>query len=67
MAAMIDPDDYVRSPCVRVCRVDPATRLCIGCLRSLDEIAHWMGMAPDQRRAVLADLPNRTVKKRALP
>jgi len=54
-----DPDAYVKSPCVRVCRVDPASRLCVGCWRSLDEIAGWGAMTPEQRQAVLAALPGR--------
>jgi predicted Fe-S protein YdhL (DUF1289 family) len=29
------------SPCTQVCTMDPATGLCAGCLRTLDEIAAW--------------------------
>lgn len=49
----------VESPCVRICVVDPQTRLCIGCHRSMEEIAGWVGMTPEARRAVIADLPTR--------
>lgn len=63
-AGMQAPDDYVASPCTRVCKVDPATRLCIGCRRSLEEITLWGSMTPDQRRAVLAMLPGRSVPRR---
>ena len=31
----------VPSPCVSVCRMDGASGLCEGCLRTLDEIAAW--------------------------
>ena len=51
--------DEVESPCVKVCVVHPEARLCVGCLRSLDEIAGWSRMTADQRRAVIADLPSR--------
>ncbi|MGR3756920.1 MAG: DUF1289 domain-containing protein [Tranquillimonas sp.] len=51
--------DEVESPCIRVCVVHPAERLCTGCLRSLDEIAAWSGMTPEERRAILDDLPAR--------
>jgi len=39
----------VPSPCVSVCRMDDATGLCVGCLRTLDEIAVW-GMLDDEAR-----------------
>ncbi|HEX6635882.1 MAG TPA: DUF1289 domain-containing protein [Usitatibacter sp.] len=49
----------VPSPCNKVCTVDPATGLCIGCLRTLDEIAAWGGMTNAERRAVLEALAER--------
>ena len=48
------------SPCTKVCTIHPDTRLCLGCRRSLDEIAAWSGMTPEARRAVLAALPGRS-------
>lgn len=42
----------VPSPCISVCRIDPASGLCEGCLRSLDEIAGWSTYGDDARRAV---------------
>lgn len=51
--------DEVESPCVRVCVVHPEARLCVGCLRSLDEIAAWSRMTPETRRAIMAELPAR--------
>lgn len=48
------------SPCIGVCKIDAASRLCTGCLRTLDEIAAWGGMSEAERRAVMADLPQRT-------
>ncbi|MBM2576466.1 DUF1289 domain-containing protein [Jannaschia sp. Os4] len=51
--------DEIDSPCIRVCVVHPASRLCTGCLRTMDEIAAWTRMTPDARRAVMAQLPGR--------
>jgi predicted Fe-S protein YdhL (DUF1289 family) len=49
----------VPSPCNSVCRIDPATRLCEGCMRNLDEIADWSVFDADEKRAVWAQLPDR--------
>ncbi len=51
--------DEPASPCVKICVIHPTESLCVGCLRTLDEIAGWSGMNADQRRAVLAALPDR--------
>jgi len=40
------------SPCTSVCKIDDATGLCAGCLRTLDEIAAWSVLDDAQRRAV---------------
>jgi uncharacterized protein len=45
------PDD-VPSPCVSICRMDPVTELCEGCLRTLDEIAAWGRMEDGEKREV---------------
>ena len=49
----------VESPCQRICVIHPATRLCTGCARSLDEIAQWSRLSADARRAIIQELPNR--------
>jgi predicted Fe-S protein YdhL (DUF1289 family) len=41
-----------RSPCISVCRIDPEDGLCIGCQRTIDEIAGWGTMSPEQRMEV---------------
>lgn len=51
--------DEPQSPCVKLCVVDPATRACLGCGRTPDEIAAWRTMSADDRRALLALLPAR--------
>jgi predicted Fe-S protein YdhL (DUF1289 family) len=43
----------VPSPCTGVCAIDPATDMCHGCDRSVDEIMRW-GLGDDaERRAIL--------------
>ena len=47
------------SPCIKVCVIDPASRLCTGCGRTLDEIARWGGMSEAERARIMAALPER--------
>lgn len=49
----------VPSPCIQVCRLDPVTGLCVGCLRTMDEIAGWLDLSPDEKQEVLAHLEER--------
>ena len=51
--------DEVASPCVDVCRMNPATLLCEGCFRTLEEIAAWSSMSAEEKREVLVRLPAR--------
>jgi predicted Fe-S protein YdhL (DUF1289 family) len=47
------------TPCIAVCMIDPRTNLCFGCGRTLPEIARWGKMPSDERRALMAELPER--------
>jgi predicted Fe-S protein YdhL (DUF1289 family) len=51
--------EEVESPCVKLCVVHPEARICMGCHRTIDEIAAWGSMTPEARRAVMAELPGR--------
>lgn len=55
----------VPSPCVSVCRMDEATGWCLGCARTIDEIAAWGLLDDDDKRAVWAQLPQRHAVLRA--
>ena len=52
--------DEAESPCIKICVIHPETRLCTGCARSIEEITVWSRLSPDARRAIMADLPNRS-------
>ncbi len=57
----------IESPCVKLCVIHPEERLCVGCYRSIEEIATWSRLSPNDRRVVIADLPARAprlVKRR---
>jgi len=49
----------IESPCVKICVVHRKSRLCTGCLRSIDEIGAWSRLSPEARSAIMADLPAR--------
>lgn len=52
----------IESPCVKICMIHPEHRLCTGCLRSPMEITMWSRMDSEERRAIMADLPERREK-----
>ncbi|MBN8980596.1 MAG: DUF1289 domain-containing protein [Rhizobiales bacterium] len=47
------------TPCIAVCFMDPTTSLCLGCGRTLSEIADWHAMDSAARQAVMAVLAKR--------
>jgi predicted Fe-S protein YdhL (DUF1289 family) len=49
----------VPSPCTSICRIDGATGWCLGCARTLPEIAAWAGLDEPGKRQVWAMLPDR--------
>ena len=53
------PPRAIATPCVQVCVVDGPSGLCLGCLRTLKEIAGWSRMDDAGRAAVMAELPSR--------
>ena len=49
----------IESPCVKVCAIDATTGWCLGCGRSMREIAGWSSLPPDTRAAITATLDER--------
>jgi predicted Fe-S protein YdhL (DUF1289 family) len=49
----------VISPCTGVCRINRRTYLCDGCRRSVTEIATWLELSDEQKRALIAELATR--------
>lgn len=46
----------ILSPCIGVCTLDPASRTCIGCMRTADEIERWPSMSDAERVQVVLQL-----------
>jgi len=49
----------VKSPCIKVCQMDPQRGLCIGCGRTLEEIARWAQMSDAERDSIIEQLGKR--------
>jgi hypothetical protein len=49
----------IETPCVKVCTLDARAGLCLGCGRTIDEIAGWGAMSADERARIMAELPAR--------
>jgi predicted Fe-S protein YdhL (DUF1289 family) len=49
----------IESPCTKICVIHTAEGLCLGCGRSLSEIAAWTTLSGQDRSRVMADLPRR--------
>jgi hypothetical protein len=47
------------TPCVKVCVVDGESGLCLGCFRTLGEVAGWAALADEERAAIMTALPGR--------
>jgi uncharacterized protein len=57
----------ISTPCIKVCAVSGLTGQCIGCGRTLAEIAAWGGMEEAQRKAIMAELPRRLAAAEKAP
>jgi len=55
----------IASPCNKICVVDPERRQCIGCWRTLEEIAAWGSMTDEQQLAVLKQVEQRRIISRS--
>lgn len=51
--------DPIATPCVRVCVIDGQSGLCLGCFRTLREVAGWNALDHAEREALMAELPRR--------
>lgn len=59
MNAPAKPPAPIRTPCVKVCVVDGESGLCLGCFRTLNEVAGWARFSEEERERLMAELPQR--------
>jgi hypothetical protein len=53
------PPAPIKTPCIKVCVVDGESGLCLGCHRTLNEVAAWARFSDQEREAIMAELPAR--------
>jgi len=61
---MDEPRPLIATPCIKVCVVDGESGLCLGCQRTLAEVAGWTRFTDAERTAIMATLPARRVRIR---
>jgi predicted Fe-S protein YdhL (DUF1289 family) len=49
----------IETPCIKICTLDARSGVCLGCGRTIDEIAQWSAMSPAARSQVIGELPDR--------
>lgn len=49
----------IPSPCISVCQLNPATGLCLGCYRTVEEISRWATASNEDRYTMLQELKAR--------
>lgn len=57
----------IESPCIKVCVLDAAAGICLGCGRTTAEIAAWVSLSPAERSAIMAGLPERLAEHNGQP
>lgn len=57
--SLADDPEMISSPCRRLCALDEGGGLCVGCGRTLAEIAAWATLSEPERRAIMAGLAAR--------
>ena len=57
----------MNSPCIKICVMDTEDRYCLGCRRTLNEIARWSEMDDTEQAAILAQLPERGPEVTEIP
>lgn len=53
------PSSGTDSPCVSVCVMDDGTGLCLGCWRTLGEIAAWASLGSSERELIWQKIEQR--------
>ena len=53
----------IETPCVKICTLDACQGFCLGCGRTIDEIARWGSLSAAERTRIMNELPERRVSQ----
>tara|TARA_Y100001963_G_scaffold148585_1_gene226714 strand:- start:429 stop:602 length:174 start_codon:yes stop_codon:yes gene_type:complete len=45
----------MKSPCVKICTMKKGWSLCIGCFRTIEQIAKWKTYSDEEKRKVIKE------------
>ena len=51
----------IKSPCLKICKLDHKDKICIGCKRTIEEIIQWSSLSDNKRSKILMELINRKI------
>ena len=52
------------SPCIGVCKLDIESKICVGCLRSADEIANWPQLDNEKAMQIMEQIKDRYISEK---
>jgi len=55
----MDKGIQIPSPCVGVCQINASTKFCLGCWRTLKEVAHWSRYSNNEKETLMTELTER--------
>jgi hypothetical protein len=56
---MDEPRAPIATPCIKVCVIDGESGLCLGCQRTLPEVASWGRLTDAERATIMTGLAGR--------
>lgn len=48
-----------KTPCIKVCMMDPDSGLCAGCARTLEEIGNWSRYSDEEKERIYEEIEAR--------
>jgi predicted Fe-S protein YdhL (DUF1289 family) len=49
----------ISTPCIGICQIDHAQKICVGCARTIDEIVNWGRLDESTRLTIMKSLAYR--------